>query len=46
MLGKLLGLSNAQSLLCGVSTSGFYVRTGRSPAVGDLVALMSDWPVA
>jgi sugar/nucleoside kinase (ribokinase family) len=32
VLGKLLGLSNAQALLCGVSTSGFYVRTGQSPS--------------
>lgn len=46
VLGKLLGLSNAQSLLCGVSTSGFYVRTGRSPAVSDIVGLMRDWPEA
>lgn len=44
VLGKLLGLSNAQALLTGVSTSGFYVRTGRSPAVADLVALMRNWP--
>lgn len=44
VLGKLLGLSNAQSLLCGVCTSGFYVRTGRSPAVGDIVGLMRQWP--
>ncbi len=46
VLGKLLGLTNAQSLLCGVSTSGFYVRTGHSPAVSDIVGLMRDWPTA
>ncbi len=46
VLGKLLGLSNAQSLLCGVSTSGFYVRTGQSPAVADIAGLMRDWPKA
>jgi hypothetical protein len=43
-LGRLLGLNNEQSLLCGVSTSGFYVRTARSPAVKDLADLMGHWP--
>jgi sugar/nucleoside kinase (ribokinase family) len=43
-LGKLLGLDNAQSLLAGVATSGFYVRTGRSPTIPDLAAMMRDWP--
>lgn len=42
-LGKLLGLDNAMSLLCGVSTSGFYVRTAKSPSVKDLVAFMQNW---
>lgn len=46
VLGKLLGLSNADSLLCGVSTSGFYVRTGRSPSVADIAGLMRNWPSA
>lgn len=44
VLGKLLGLTNGQALLCGVSTSGFYVRTGRSPSVADIVGLMRGWP--
>ena len=43
-LGKLLGLDNAVSLLCGVSTSGYYVKTGQSPEIKDLAALMCDWP--
>ena len=43
-LGKLLGFNNEMSLLCGVSTSGFYVKTGQSPEMRDLAALMSDWP--
>jgi len=43
-LGKLLGLSNADAVLCGVSTSGHYVRTAKSPTVHDLVALMRNWP--
>jgi sugar/nucleoside kinase (ribokinase family) len=43
-LGKLLGLDNAMSLLCGVTTSGFYVRTAKSPSVPDLVGMMKNWP--
>lgn len=43
-LGKLLGLSNADAVLCGVSTSGHYVRTAKSPSVADLVHLMRHWP--
>jgi sugar/nucleoside kinase (ribokinase family) len=45
-LGKLLGLDNAASLCCGVATSGFYVRTAKSPAVSDLVNLMRQWPAS
>ena len=44
-LGKLLGLDNAQSVLTGVATSGFYVRTGQSPALPDLATLLRNWPV-
>jgi hypothetical protein len=43
-LGRLLGLDNGASLLCGVATSGHYVRTASSPAIADLVAFMQDWP--
>ncbi len=43
-MGRLLGLANEESLLCGVSTSGFYVRTAKSPALSDLAGLMRDWP--
>ncbi len=43
-LGKLLGLDNAASLLCGVSASGYYVRTAESPTVSDLVTLIRTWP--
>lgn len=43
-LGKLLGFDNAMSLLTGVSTSGFYVRTGHSPSMKDLAGLMTNWP--
>jgi hypothetical protein len=45
-LGKLLGLSNADSLLCGVSTSGHYVRTAKSPSIADLTKLMRAWPTS
>jgi sugar/nucleoside kinase (ribokinase family) len=43
-LGKLLGFENAESLLAGVTTSGFYVKTGQSPTVADLAKMMCDWP--
>jgi len=43
-LGQLLGLDIPSSVLTGVSTSGFYVRTAKSPSVNDLVGLMNDWP--
>ena len=44
-LGKLLSLDNAASVLCGVCTSGHYVRTAESPNVDALVALMRQYPV-
>ena len=44
-LGKLLGFGNAESVLCGASTSGHYVRTAESPTVADLARLMLNWPV-
>ena len=43
-LGKLVGFDNAASTLCGVSSSGFYVRTAQSPSVEDLAGLMRQWP--
>jgi hypothetical protein len=43
-LGQLLGFDDARALLCGVSTSGFYVRNAASPSVGDLIGLLRDWP--
>ena len=43
-MGRLLGLNNEESLLCGVATSGFYVRTAQSPSVTDLAGLMKNWP--
>ncbi|MBI2926904.1 MAG: hypothetical protein HYY24_14505 [Verrucomicrobia bacterium] len=45
-LGKLLGFDNAQSTLTGVTTSGYYVRTGQSPNVEQLAAMLRDWPGA
>lgn len=44
-LGKLLNLDNVFSLNTGVSTSGFYVKEARSPAIDDLVHLLRDWPL-
>ncbi len=43
-LGKLLGFDNAHSVLTGVTTSGFYVRSAKSPHVADLVGLLRNWP--
>lgn len=43
-LGKLLGLDNANAVLTGVTTSGFYVRSAKSPSVADLVSLLNNWP--
>lgn len=43
-LGKLLGFDNALSLLTGVSTSGYYVRTASSPSIPQLVELLRKWP--
>jgi len=43
-LGKLLGLSNEMSVLTGVTTSGFYVRTAKSPTVAELADLLKNWP--
>jgi sugar/nucleoside kinase (ribokinase family) len=45
-LGKLLGLDNEQALLCGVGTSGFYVRTAQSPHLDDLINMFNQWPAA
>src|SRR2546423_7375727 len=42
-LGKLLGLATDLCLLCGVATSGYYVRTAQSPGISDLAKLLDDW---
>ncbi len=43
-LGKLLGFDNALSVLTGVTTSGFYVRSAQSPGVADLAGMLRNWP--
>jgi sugar/nucleoside kinase (ribokinase family) len=43
-LAKLLDLPTNQCLLTGVATSGYYVRTGQSPSVGDLTGMLQNWP--
>jgi sugar/nucleoside kinase (ribokinase family) len=43
-LGRLLGLDNAMCVLTGVATSGFYVRTAKSPTIGDITNLLKYWP--
>ncbi len=39
-LGRVLGLGLAESLQAGVGTSGFYVRSAKSPSVADLVKFL------
>ena len=39
-LGNLLGFDQELALLIGVSTSGFYVRTGQSPSLSDLIGFI------
>ena len=43
-LGKLLRFDNAMSLLTGVATSAYYVRTGQSPTIPQLAEMMGNWP--
>lgn len=43
-LGRTLGLSNEDSLLIGVATSGFYVRNAQSPSVPGVLGLLRGWP--
>lgn len=43
-LGRLLGLDHSKSLLTGVATSGYYVRTAESPSVPQLVGMLQNWP--
>jgi sugar/nucleoside kinase (ribokinase family) len=41
-LGRLLGLDNQMSVLTGVTTSGYYVRTAHSPSIAQIAATMQD----
>jgi sugar/nucleoside kinase (ribokinase family) len=43
-LGKLLGLEKAMCVLTGVTTSGYYVRTAKSPSINQLAELLRKWP--
>jgi sugar/nucleoside kinase (ribokinase family) len=43
-LGKLLGFENELCVLTGVTTSGHYVRTGKSPSIADLATMLRNWP--
>ncbi len=43
-LGELLGLGPDLSLQLGVTCSGYYVRSGRSPGREDLIGMLEDWP--
>ncbi len=41
-LGKLIGADNEVALQLGVGTSGYYVRTGKSPAVQELIEFLQS----
>jgi len=43
-LAKLLGFDNRMTILVGVTTSGYYVRTGQSPTIPQLVEMLRNWP--
>ncbi|MCD6051800.1 MAG: hypothetical protein K0Q55_3209 [Verrucomicrobia bacterium] len=43
-LGKLLGLDDAASVLTGVTTSGYYVKTATTPGILDLAGMIENWP--
>ena len=43
-LGALLGFPPRHGLNLGVASSGHYVRSGRSPEVSDLLAILRHWP--
>jgi len=43
LAGALLGLDDAGILLCGVGTSGYFVRTGRSPSFRQIAELLETW---
>lgn len=45
-LGFVSNLPLASCLLLGVCTSGFYVRTAKSPSVADLMEFLASWPEA
>lgn len=41
--GQIMGLAPESCLGVGVCTSGHYVRTGQSPAIGDLETFLANW---
>jgi len=41
--GWLQGLNLRESLICGVGTSGFYVRNEHSPSGEELIDFLNDW---
>jgi hypothetical protein len=43
MTGQLLGFAPESCLTLGVGNSGYYVRTGRSPTLGDLESFLAEW---
>ena len=43
-LGRIIGLGLEESLCAGVATSGYYVRTGKSPSASELAGFIDELP--
>ncbi len=43
LVGKGLKLTLAECLLLAVATSGYYIRAGKSPTIGDLISFLRSW---
>ncbi|MGE9290749.1 MAG: PfkB family carbohydrate kinase, partial [Puniceicoccales bacterium] len=43
MAARLMGLSDAAMVVCGACASGYYVRTGKFPTVGQILDLAQQW---
>ncbi len=43
LAGKLIGLDLAGSLFCGNASSGYFVRSGRTGSLANLIGLLESW---
>ncbi len=42
-MGSILEMSQAEALLLGTATSGYYVRQAKSPTLSNLATFLQDW---